>query len=35
MPDRVEFWAGRPNRLHERHLYERRGADWEISILYP
>ena len=34
-PARIEFWKGMPNRLHERHLYERDGAGWRRSVLYP
>jgi len=35
VPDEVEFWQGRPNRLHDRFLY-RRGADgWERVRLAP
>ena len=34
-PDRLEFWSGRPGRLHDRELYERDGAQWRISRLYP
>ena len=34
-PERIEFWKGKPNRLHERHLYTRVGADWKIETLYP
>ncbi len=33
--DRVEFWKGKPNRLHERHLYTRAGAGWKIETIYP
>ncbi len=35
-PDRIEFWKGRPGRLHDRILYERQGdQDWTISRLAP
>lgn len=35
-PDRIEFWKGRSDRLHDRILYER-GADgsWTIKRLAP
>ena len=32
---RIEFWKGKPNRLHERHLYTRDGEGWLIETLYP
>jgi pyridoxamine 5'-phosphate oxidase len=35
IPDRVEFWYGRPDRLHDRVLYVRDGAAWTIERLYP
>jgi pyridoxamine 5'-phosphate oxidase len=34
-PERIEFWKGKPNRLHERHLYTREGAGWQIETIYP
>jgi pyridoxamine 5'-phosphate oxidase len=34
-PERIEFWKGKPNRLHERHLYTRVGAGWKIETVYP
>jgi pyridoxamine 5'-phosphate oxidase len=34
-PERIEFWKGKPNRLHERHLYTRVGNGWKIETLYP
>jgi len=35
-PARVEFWKGRPSRLHDRILYERRDdGEWSIQRLAP
>lgn len=35
-PTRIEFWQGRPNRLHDRFLYtQNANGDWEISRLAP
>ena len=31
----VEFWQGRPNRLHDRLRYRRAGDDWKIERLAP
>jgi pyridoxamine 5'-phosphate oxidase len=35
VPDRIEFWQGRPNRLHDRICYGRRGRTWEMVRLSP
>jgi pyridoxamine 5'-phosphate oxidase len=35
IPEVVEFWQGRPNRLHDRLRYTRRGDVWEIERLAP
>lgn len=35
VPTRVEFWYGRPDRLHDRVLYVRDGDAWRITRLYP
>ena len=34
-PDVVEFWTGAEGRLHHRELFEREGAVWRQSLLYP
>ena len=35
-PDRIEFWKGRSDRLHDRILYERGGdGSWSIKRLAP
>jgi len=34
-PDEIEFWQGRPSRLHDRLLYRRGERDWEICRLSP
>lgn len=35
VPDEVEFWQGRPHRLHDRLLYQRAGPAWTITRLAP
>ncbi len=36
VPTSIEFWQGRPNRLHDRLLYTRLGPDrWRIERLAP
>jgi pyridoxamine 5'-phosphate oxidase len=34
-PCRIEFWQGRPNRLHDRLVYEQSGGAWERYRLAP
>ncbi|MEJ8802311.1 pyridoxamine 5'-phosphate oxidase [Pontibacter sp. H249] len=34
-PERIEFWQGRPNRLHDRILYQNADGNWQISRLAP
>jgi pyridoxamine 5'-phosphate oxidase len=35
MPEAVEFWQGRADRLHDRLLYRRRAAGWTLERLAP
>ncbi len=35
LPEKIEFWQGRPSRLHDRLLYEKIGNTWKISRLAP
>ena len=34
-PERMEFWQGRPNRVHDRLLYRRDGGGWLRERLAP
>jgi pyridoxamine 5'-phosphate oxidase len=34
-PDTVEFWQGRPGRLHDRILYTRTKKGWKLQRLAP
>jgi pyridoxamine 5'-phosphate oxidase len=35
VPDRFEFWQGRPARLHDRIVYEAAEEGWHIKRLAP
>jgi pyridoxamine 5'-phosphate oxidase len=35
IPQRIEFWRAGSSRLHERFLYERGAAGWQLRLLYP
>lgn len=34
-PTKIEFWQGRPNRLHDRIVFTKSGDDWKQSRLSP
>jgi pyridoxamine 5'-phosphate oxidase len=35
VPEKIEFWQGRTNRLHDRFQYVRDGNSWKIERLAP
>lgn len=35
IPEKIEFWQGRPNRLHDRIVYTKIASDWKIERLSP
>lgn len=35
VPERIEFWFGRADRLHDRLLYLREGDGWRVERLFP
>jgi pyridoxamine 5'-phosphate oxidase len=35
IPQEIEFWQGRADRLHDRLVYRRSGNTWAIERLSP
>ncbi|MEO1968979.1 MAG: pyridoxamine 5'-phosphate oxidase [Sphingomonadaceae bacterium] len=35
IPEAMEFWLDRPNRLHDRRRFTRSGEGWTSTLLYP
>ena len=34
-PTYIEFWQGRPSRLHDRICFEKNGEDWDVNRKNP
>ena len=34
-PQAVEFWQGRPDRMHDRLVYDHSGGEWRLKRLAP
>ncbi|WP_298941331.1 pyridoxamine 5'-phosphate oxidase [uncultured Psychromonas sp.] len=35
IPEKIEFWQGKADRLHDRFVYTKQGAEWAITRLNP
>lgn len=35
IPDAIEFWQGRPSRMHDRIVYKKENDNWKIERLAP
>lgn len=34
-PETVEFWQGRPDRMHDRLRFRRTGGGWDVERVFP
>jgi pyridoxamine 5'-phosphate oxidase len=34
-PERIEFWQGRANRLHDRIIFSKSSESWSSELFYP